>query len=304
MRIDIDDLRRDCYGKWAGIYAHFGIEVGTGKHGPCPACPDHGEDRFRCDGLERDGNYFCNQCGPGQGFSLLMKVKGWTFPTCIREVAKVINMVEKVESTEKLVDPAIALRQLYTSSSPLHPSDQAAKYLRGRKLVLTPNNIRFCPSCYESDTKTRIPAMLAVFQNHEGESISIHRTYLNGIQKAKVPAPKKMMSPKKPLAGGAVRLFDPNDQLYRSGKLGIAEGIENAMAAAQIFQIATWAALSTSLMEAFLPPPDIKEIIIFGDNDANFAGQKAAYVLANKLFLKDYLVEVKIPNKGDWNEEL
>ena len=48
-----------------------------------------------------------------------------------------------------------------------------------------------------------------------------------------------------------------------------------------------------------------KHKTVMGDNDSNFAGQKAAYSLANRLILNNYVVEVNIPEiVGDWNDEL
>lgn len=303
MPIDFEKLKSECHGRWSGIFDYLGVDVGTGKHKPCPSCG--GDDRFRFDGALNNGSYICNQCGAGDGFSLLMKVFSWEFTQCIKQVGKAVGMVPENNNKEhKQVDPAIALRHLYTTSHKMVPGDQASKYLMGRGLVLTPNDIMFCPKCYESDTKAKIPAMIAIIKNKSGDAIGMHRTYLNGNKKAEIPSPKKMMPPKSPLNGCAVRLFDPKDKMFESGRLGVAEGIETAMAATQLSGIATWACLSTSLLESFEPPEGIKEIVIFGDCDANFSGQKSAYMLANKLYLKDYLVEVEIPKSGDYNDEL
>jgi len=308
QNVDSQEIRNACEGKWSGIFCTLGIDVGTGKHGPCPICSrgEKDNDRFRCDGLMTDGKYFCGQCGPGTGFSLIMKVKGWTFPETILEISKVVGMIQKVDVKQiKTVDPGTALRHLYSISRPISPTDAATKYLRNRGLVLTPNDIRFTSQCFEMSTHKRMNAMLAIVRDQTGEGVSIHRTYLNGIEKADIPSPRKMMSPKKPLKGSAVRLFDPHNAMFESDTLGIAEGIESAMSATQMYSIATWACLSTSLMEAFEPPNNgIKKIVIFADNDANFAGHKAAYSLAHKLYLNDYLVEVRIPRLGDFNDDL
>jgi putative DNA primase/helicase len=42
--------------------------------------------------------------------------------------------------------------------------------------------------------------------------------------------------------------------------------------------------------------------MVFGDNDPNFTGQEAAYVLAHRLALKGISVEVHIPTRvgTDW----
>jgi len=128
--------------------------------------------------------------------------------------------------------------------------------------------------------------------------MSIHRTYLQDAGKAPVPEPKKLMQGL-PLAGSAIRLTPV------SKVLGIAEGIETALAASELFGVPCWSCISTSGIEAFEPPEGVKELIVFADNDANFAGQSAAYRAAHRLALKGYEVEVCVPpNVGDWLDEL
>jgi len=51
------------------------------------------------------------------------------------------------------------------------------------------------------------------------------------------------------------------------------------------------------------PGPE-RGVIVFGDNDENFAGHAAAYALANKLQNLNIAVSVEIPANGDWNDVL
>ena len=164
---------------------------------------------------------------------------------------------------------------------------------------MTPNDMRYCLRCYESDSKLHIHAMVCLVRDVQGKAVTIHRTYLGNNKKADIPSPKKLMPGKAPLNGGAIRLFEPEDN-----SIGVAEGIETAIACTQLFDTPTWSVISTSIMESFEPPEGIRKITVFGDCDANFAGQKSAYILANKLYLKDYLVDVKIPKQGDWADEI
>ena len=54
--------------------------------------------------------------------------------------------------------------------------------------------------------------------------------------------------------------------------LGLAEGIETALAAHEIFGIPVWAAISANGVLSFEPPHSVKRLEIFGDNDSNFVG--------------------------------
>ena len=60
-------------------------------------------------------------------------------------------------------------------------------------------------------------------------------------------------------------------------------------------------------MEGFVPPKGVRELIICGDNDRNFTGQKSAYLLANRLAVKNnFPIEVRIPQTVgfDWLDVL
>lgn len=93
-RIDANTVRQAAYGEWRGIFARLTIEVPAHakQHGPCPACG--GKDRFRFDDNDGRGSWFCNQCDPhaGDGFALVMNVRGCPFPEALRLVAGVLGL--------------------------------------------------------------------------------------------------------------------------------------------------------------------------------------------------------------------
>jgi len=135
----------------------------------------------------------------------------------------------------------------------------------------------------------------------DSEAITLHRIYLQTLgYKANLEKCKLNMTPKIPMAGGAVRLFPAFKEV------GLTEGVETAIAVHEMFNIPVWATLSTSLLQAFEPPKGIENITIFADADNNYAGEKAAYTLANRLHLDGYAVGVKIPkHRGcDFLDEL
>jgi putative DNA primase/helicase len=142
------------------------------------------------------------------------------------------------------------------------------------------------------------PAMLATVTDAAGRAVSIHRTYLQDARKASVSAAKKLMQGL-PLAGAAIRLTPV------SRTLGVAEGIETALACLQQFGVPTWACVSAEILKTFEPPAGVEHVIVFGDHDDNFTGQAAAYRLAHRLARKAVEVEVCIPPApGDWLDHL
>lgn len=303
MKIDVDQIKNNSSGRWKGILDGLGIDVGTGEHRFCPICSsgDPDSDRFRFDDNGK-GSWFCNQCSPkaGDGFGLVMKFFNIPFLDAVVKVSEIIGSGIPVSMGKQKpsFDVKKALNELWTASKPLAGSDIASRYLHARGIVLTPDNVRYNETCWESSTKTKMPAMISRFTDVNGKPISLHRTYLAGDKKADIKSPRKMFTPLEPLSGGAIRLFKS-----QNNTLGIAEGIETAIAAKQITQIPTWAAVSSTLLKAFQPPDEIRRLVIFADADANFCGQQAAYTLANRLQGKDIIIEVELPEIGkDFND--
>lgn len=298
------DVRAVAAGRWPGILKALGMNdhALSGKHGPCPLCG--GIDRFRFDDKDGRGTYFCSGCGAGDGVNLAMKFTGLSFKEVAQRIEQIAGVVQastiKAERSDD--DKLQALRRAWKESAAIQQGDEVVRYLRGRGLSLDklPESIRFHPGlAYRGDDMTgNFPAMLATVTGPEGKARSLHRTYLQNAQKAPVPHPKKLMQGL-PLPGAAIRLAPVSECM------GIAEGIETALAAAELFGLPVWSCISTSGIESFEPPDGVRKVVIFADHDLNFAGQKAAFAAAHRLKLKGYVVEVRIPpTAGDWLDVL
>ena len=296
-----DRVLTDSIGRWHGIYAALGINVGDGRHCACPICgPGNNSHRFRMDDKEGRGTWICTHCNSGDGFSLIQKVLGVDFKEACLEVSKVIGYANQVNvNPEKKASPE-RLRELFTTSIPIKIGDPVTKYLKNRGLSDFPATLRYAPKCWEYETKKEQEAMLAVFSMADGEAVTIHRTFIKDGKKLDIEAPRKVMTPIKKMAGGSVRLY-PQD----GDTLGIAEGLETAIACHEVCKIPVWASLSATLMESFQPPVWAKKIEIFADRDTNYTGQKAAYILANRLFVKEHLfVNVSVAKNKDFLDDL
>ncbi|MCR9104730.1 MAG: P4 alpha zinc-binding domain protein [Gammaproteobacteria bacterium] len=78
-------------GRWPQIHSAAGIPPGflRNRHQPCPMCG--GRDRYRYDDKDGRGSYYCNQCGAGDGFALLMQYHGWDFEKAAAEVSSILG---------------------------------------------------------------------------------------------------------------------------------------------------------------------------------------------------------------------
>lgn len=134
----------------------------------------------------------------------------------------------------------------------------------------------------------------------DGTPTNLHRTYLAlaGEKAAVDPVRKTMWGTIAP--GSAIRLFEPGPVM------GIAEGIETAFAASDLFRIPVWAAINSTLLSSWRPPEGTHQVFVFGDNDPKLGGQAAAHALGHKLACRGLSVEIKIPPVvgQDWNDVL
>lgn len=135
--------------------------------------------------------------------------------------------------------------------------------------------------------------MIAVVRNPQGRPVGLHRTYLTSDgHKAPISAPRKLLRVYD-LVGSAVRLFPSRD-----GALAVTEGIEDALSAWILWQIPAWAVLGTSGMKGFIPPENVKEILIFADRDENGAGQRASWELQERMEETGRAARVLVPEGG------
>jgi len=298
-------VREVALGRWPGILSSFGLSDKqlSGKHTACPVCG--GKDRFRFDNKDGRGTFFCSHCDAGDGVALVMAIKGWDFKTAAQEIEAIAGAVQPVQ-VAKLPDEGQkmeTLRRVWSEARPLVQGDEAMRYLAGRGLNLKspPDNLRLHPSLAYHDGEKFIgkyPAMVARVQAADGSGATLHRTYLKDGRKAPVEYPKKLM-PGKTVSGAAIRLAAVGEHV------GIAEGIETALAASILFGIPVWSTINANGIDAFEPPEGVKRITIFADNDASFTGQKFAYAAAFRLVQQGFEVEVNVPAAvGDWLDQL
>lgn len=268
----------------------------NGKHQACPICG--GKDRFRFDDKDGRGTYYCNNCGAGDGFALVMGVKGVTFREAASLVREAVPGAQLVQVQAK-PDHRARLRKLYAQSTAA--GDEVRRYLTGRGIIEVPHSLREIARVkYYDDGKAfgEYPAMAAIISNVRGEPVTLHLTYLHQGKKAPVQSPKKIISGG--IQGGAVRLYPATD------RVAVAEGIETALAARQRFGWPAWATVTAGGMESLELPGSIRHVLVCGDNDRSYTGHAAAYALAKRLVGEGRNVEVRIPDEAgtDWADHV
>ncbi|MBV9829913.1 MAG: toprim domain-containing protein [Alphaproteobacteria bacterium] len=297
-------------GRWREILPQLGIDTRflTNKHGPCPLCG--GRDRYRFDDKIGDGTYYCNGCGAGTGLIMIRKLKGWDHRTACDEIDKIIGIGSNTVPAAAAPNRDASRRRsaieraISAARSPgVVDAYLARRGLQARSPVLL-GDAR-CPYFVEVGKERQLlghfPAVVAPILGPDGSMQSLHRIY-----DADLDPRKKTLPPVGTINGGAVRLFDPDEDL------GIGEGIENSLAAHELFGVPVWAALTANGIRSFVPPPGLMRFHIFADNDADnsFDGQAAAFELAKRLRIdkarSGLIIEVHVPPTAgaDWLDML
>jgi putative DNA primase/helicase len=322
-RMTWPELRERAKGQWAAIFEDLAPAmaqaVGNAPlHVPCPV--HGGEDGYRLfEHFNDTGRGICNSCGPQKsGFETLAWVKanaldpafrtrGYTFEDAVREVAQWVRAEQRRPARVRApampilpkMDPALAFRKIsmvWRESTELKGT-AVERYLVGRGIWAEnlPRTLRAHPGLpyYDAKTKTVLgtyPCLLAPIRDKSDKLVSLHRIFLtpDGF-KANVPDPKKMMPACGEIRGAAIKLFNPSEVL------GLAEGIETALAAHAISRLPVWACVTAGLMEVVEIPSHVKHVVIWADLDRSERGVQAADTLADRVEASGRTVEICVP---------
>ncbi len=321
------DAKAKAEGSWEGILEakapqlRGALEMEGKRHVPCPH-PNHPKstDGFRVfKDFRITGGGVCNTCGTFRdGFSLLRWINGWSGKEALEEVESYMGGRIGRHAPKAPTGPVIvkdrtkendllrrSLNRVWLESISIgdKEAEPARRYLmrRGLSLDELPNLMFHRSLAYHDGNKVTgyYPAIVGMVQGVNADAITIHRTYLtdDGL-KAPVESPKKMMSypDDRKVIGGAIRLCKPGRIL------AVAEGIETALAAWQGSGIPTWATVNAVMMENFVPPPGVEQLIVFADKDRASAvhpkghGQEAAKALVQKAWQRGIQAMAIVPS--------
>ena len=179
------------------------------------------------------------------------------------------------------------------------PGTPVERSLQARAINLLPGELRFHPRTPRGRAPLTSfgPAMIAAVKDDTG-LVGIHRTFLTSGYDGRDPVPQAKLALGR-LGIGAVRLAPPGD-----GVLGLAEGIETALSAWQLFNTPCWATLGTERFRHVAIPGSVRRLILFLDNDA--AGRRAERLGRDAHLGTSVSVEVRYPDGAgqDWNDVL
>ncbi len=209
----------------------------------------------------------------------------------------------EAQQRQHWAENAQRIARVLAACVPLVPGDPVTLYLKRRGLGGVwplPDVLRLhraLPYWEGSEKVGAFPAMVAPLVAPDGRTVALHRTYLTRDgRKAEVPSVKKLTGAAGPLAGACI----PLHTVARARVLGIAEGIETALAAWCASAVPTVAAYCAGNLAAWRWPAGLQRLVIFADADA--AGRDAADTLRARALRAGLRAEVLTPSDdgADW----
>lgn len=173
----------------------------------------------------------------------------------------------------------------------------AAAYLASRGLEIHSAELRYhqLTALGRAPLTQYRPALIAAVRDDSG-IIAVHRTFVDDLGQglARIANPRCGLGR---FGRGAVRLGGAGP------RLGLAEGIETALSATQLFKVPCWATLGSERFRRVALPPETSELLLFLDHDE---GGRRAERLAREAFADRLHIEAHYPEGqgDDWNDVL
>jgi phage/plasmid primase-like uncharacterized protein len=309
------DPTTEAAGQWASIFASLAPELQPaidklGHHVPCPVHGGKDGDAFR---LYKDfhskGGGVCNTCGAkSNGFAVLAWLRDYAFKDAVKEVSDWIRGVQSSPTpVKRIIVPEKPenyewnrnyVGRIWAASKPIKGTP-AELYLlkRGIPANCIPQTLRFHPGMKYVHGKDRIdmgtfPCLLAPIKDKDGLIMSVHRIFVTmDGEKAPVPDAKKMMPKCGPMAGSGIKMYAPGTIL------GLAEGIETALAVRAGTGLPVWSCVSAVLMERVAIPETVRHVVGFGDLDRSGRGAEVMEFLAKRMAEEGRTFEACLPNR-------
>ncbi len=132
--LNFENIQNQAIGSYVSrIFPAVGIQVKGKKHQSCPLCG--GIDRFRCDDKNGSGSWICNQCGAGNGYTLVREYTrkdAYDTHAVIADILGIDGGKEISEADKKAWAKAQAERELAEKTAKKQARQAAAKTAQDR----------------------------------------------------------------------------------------------------------------------------------------------------------------------------
>jgi hypothetical protein len=265
----VSELTEHCRGHWKSIFMQLGLldaKTLAGRHVPCPMCG--GRDRFHFSDRDGVGLWHCRSCGGGDGFKLIMEIKGVDFPRAAKLVESVVGRArwnrswrrrrsqperEEPQPTQGKTTTADAI-QLWRATVDFRETPGEV-YLRSRKLIVPDEMVN------QEGASLRwhagIGALVALFRNiHTNAPQAVSRIFVDANGRKL----KRMFLG--PVDSAAIKLDRDADV---TTALHIGEGFETCQAARQKGLRPTWALGTAGAIERFPVLSGVETLSVLGE---------------------------------------
>ena len=253
-------------------------------------------------------------CGSGGAIDYVMRKRNLGFVEAVAELrdTPAVAPQRRVDLANKPrrrvdagADDLARVHAIIRESGPVASGTAAWQYLWSRGLPTHQPALRAHAGLYVAETGERLPALVAPIKDSAGHVVATQRIWcLPRVEYGGDTNPKDSRAPLEARKKTLGSMGDGCVRLAAAGPLlGIAEGVETAIACAVIFKIATWAVCGAARFGSVWIPDEVQQLYIFGDRGE--AGEALAY-RAGALHRQDRECSVVLPDEryGDFAEQL
>lgn len=220
-----------------------------------------------------DWHFHCFGCGAhGDAIAFVMRTRNLDFQAAVRWLLDMPEVAPRHVRTsqggrsgqERTEADNARVQAILRECGPITDRSAAHLYLWSRGISTKQPGLLSHPALYCHEIGRPLPALVAPLTNSNSAVTSLQRIWCLGSIDGTAQDARAPLQTRKKTAGamsdGAVRLASPG------AILGLAEGVESAIAASMLFCTPTWAVCGAARLGRVWIPPIVKRLYVFGDN--------------------------------------
>lgn len=270
-------------------------------------CPFHAERTPSFYVVPDKSMFHCFGCGAhGDAIGFAMRMRNLDFLAAVRWLLdlpenqpETLKQIATTRPRENESVTAERVAEIVRACRPVTRQSAAWLYLASRGLQPEQPALLAHPALYCHEVGKPLPALVAPIRDGErGEIVAVQRiwcadriefdgsaTYRDG--RAELQIRKKTLGR---MGTGAVRLAPAG------AALGLAEGVETAIAASMLYRMPVWAACGAARLGHLWLPPEVQQVIVFADRGAT--GEELAERAAGLIHHRGVACQVVFPEQG------